>query len=1370
MHVEDTGEGRLSTSKTVELYSGTDTKRADTERINFVNEYQPDGELELTASKTLTGRELEDDQFSFVLYGGGEYQKVTNDGSLVKFTIAYDEDDIDETYTYYVSEINEHKPGYSYDSVLYSVEVFVEDDGEGHLIPTVTSIKKVAEDETVEEMVFANEYHASGELDLEALKTVIGKAGMDIFTFELSGEDIETQTVTNDTSGMVKFDTILYDEKDIGKEFTYQVVEKVTESTKLPGYKYSEEIYTVKVNVTDNGDGTLTATPSIINHDEEPVYSMEFVNEYSAEGNIVLEARKSLADDLKEKTLKEGDYRFQVTEDGKVVATGTNDADGKVTFSEITYETTPENREVLGEHTYEVSEVPGNDKTAIYDTSVYTVKVYVSDKSDGSLEAVITSIVKDNVIKKSIDFVNDFTKAEISKKILGGADTKELEGAVLQIEDADGNVVVGPWTSGETAKYLEGVLEAGKTYYLVENTAPAGYVKADKVEFTVNSDGSINQVEMFDDTTKVVISKVAITGGPELPGASLQVIKQTKDGSGNEEVIDSWTSTEDVHLIEAKLVAGETYVLREISAPEGYLKAADVEFTVNENGEVLKVEMVDDPTKVEISKVAITGGAELPGATLQVIKRTEDTDGKVKEVIVEEWTSTNEVHTIEGKLTAGEEYILREITAPDGYNVANDITFKVNEDGTVKRVEMVDESTKVSFSKKDITGSEELPGATLQVIEQKKAADGKVISETVIEEWVSGKTPHLIEAKLKVGASYVLRETAAPDGYTIANDVTFTVEAGGKVQTVEMRDDMTEVVISKTDITTGKELPGATLQILKVADGKEEVVTLNGEKLEWVSTEEAKAIKGLPAGDYILREISAPYGYTIAEDVKFTISEELTAEQKVVMENKPTEVSISKRKMVGISELPGASLKVLDEKGEVAVTIFGEKLEWVSGEEAKVFKGLKPGKYTLVEVKAPDGYAVAESVAFEVTDGKFKVKEVIMRDDTTKVHISKMDVTNNKELAGARLVLKDSKGNVIAEWTSTGKPKEIEGQLIAGETYTLSEISAPVGYDLAKDITFTVNSDGEIQKVVMEDKVSDGDGSITVQKLVMRDGKYTAVDYTFYVALFADEACTQRISNVKPIYVNGSYTGSTIFTKLQYGTYYVAETDEAGNAISEGEFIEMNQIIDGKAVLTPANATAKSTIINHMTTPGIDYYEDGEITVDKRVLINGVETNVDDTFYFALFVDADLTMMADAGVQELKLTNSSRGTVVFENLPYGVYYLAETDEDGVPVDDNFEYTVTISSYCNVNTENRTVTRTVTNSKTEKPDGGNSTTTTTTSTKSSGGSYSQSKYTTGSKPVQSGDDTPIMEYVMLLGASAIVLLGLYGKKRRKRNNA
>lgn len=384
-----------------------------------------------------------------------------------------------------------------------------------------------------------------------------------------------------------------------------------------------------------------------------------------------------------------------------------------------------------------------------------------------------------------------------------------------------------------------------------------------------------------------------------------------------------------------------------------------------------------------------------------------------------------------------------------------------------------------------------------------------------------------------------------------------------------------------------------------------------------------------------------------------------------------------------------------------------------------------------------------------------------MRDDTTKVHISKMDVTNNKDLPGARLALKDSQGNIITEWTSTGKPKVIEGQLIAGETYTLTEIAAPVGYDLAKDITFTVNSDGEIQTVVMEDKVSDGKGSITVQKLVMMDGKYTAIDYTFYVALFADEACTQRVSNVKPLNVSGSYTASTVFTKLQYGTYYVAETDEEGNAISEGEFIEANQVIDGKAVLTPTEATAKSTILNHVKGFDKQYYYDGKITVDKRVLINGVEGNVNDTFYFALFVDPELTTMADAGVKSLRLNGQSRGTVTFSDLPYGEYYLAETDEDGYPVDDDFAYTVTISSYCKIDADTKEVLRTVTNSKSQNSSSSSSSESI---TSAEGG-----KYTTGTKPVKTGDNTPFMMYLLIFGASAIVLLGVYGKKRKKKNN-
>ena len=625
---------------------------------------------------------------------------------------------------------------------------------------------------------------------------------------------------------------------------------------------------------------------------------------------------------------------------------------------------------------------------------------------------------------------------------------------------------------------------------------------------------------------------------------------------------------------------------------------------------------------------------------------------------------------------------------------------------------------------------------------------------------------------------YILHEVSAPVGYTRAKDIPFTVSGDAVLsEPIEVKNCPTKVTISKTDIATGEELPGATLQVL-YADTEEVAATIYYDKedestwdqlLQWESTDEPRVIEGLPAGEYILREKIAPDGYTVAKDILFTITDDLTVENKIVMEDKITEVSISKRKMLGISELPGAHLQVLDESGKVATTIYykddtttpDEKLDWISGEAAKVFKGLRLGKYKLVEVKSPDGYALSDPIEFEVTADGYKVTEVVMRDDTTKVHISKMDVTNNKDLPGARLALKDSQGNIITEWTSTGKPKVIEGQLIAGETYTLTEIAAPVGYDLAKDITFTVNSDGEIQTVVMEDKVSDGKGSITVQKLVMMDGKYTAIDYTFYVALFADEACTQRVSNVKPLNVSGSYTASTVFTKLQYGTYYVAETDEEGNAISEGEFIEANQVIDGKAVLTPTEATAKSTILNHVKGFDKQYYYDGKITVDKRVLINGVEGNVNDTFYFALFVDPELTTMADAGVKSLRLNGQSRGTVTFSDLPYGEYYLAETDEDGYPVDDDFAYTVTISSYCKIDADTKEVLRTVTNSKTQN---GSSSSSSESTTSAEGG-----KYTTGTKPVKTGDHTPFMMYLLIFGASAIVLLGLYGKKRKKKNN-
>lgn len=272
------------------------------------------------------------------------------------------------------------------------------------------------------------------------------------------------------------------------------------------------------------------------------------------------------------------------------------------------------------------------------------------------------------------EFFNDTTKVRISKKDI--TDSEELPGATLQIIDTDG-IIIDEWTSGNEPHYIEGVLNAGDSYTLHEEVAPDGYVVANDIVFTVLDDGSINYIEMFDDTTKVKISKKDITDNEELPGAILKII----DSEGN--IVDEWVSTTEPHYIEGVLICGGSYTLHEESAPDGYVIANDIEFTVSEDGSIDYVEMFDDTTKVIVSKQDITTGEELPGATLRII----DKNGNV----VEEWISTNEPHRIEGKLTAGEEYTLRETLAPEGYDIASDIKFTVNSDGSVQTVVMKDE-------------------------------------------------------------------------------------------------------------------------------------------------------------------------------------------------------------------------------------------------------------------------------------------------------------------------------------------------------------------------------------------------------------------------------------------------------------------------------------------------------------------------------------------------------------------------------------------------------------------------------------------------------------------------------------------------------
>lgn len=264
--------------------------------------------------------------------------------------------------------------------------------------------------------------------------------------------------------------------------------------------------------------------------------------------------------------------------------------------------------------------------------------------------------------------------------------SEPLENAVFGLFTADcvkfsRDTAIMTFTSDENGYFVFDEIPYGE-YIIHEIEAPTGYILSNKsYPVSISEDGDVIEITAENKPITVKISKRDIYGN-ELKGAKMQII----DSEDN--VVDEWVSDGTNHIV-SRLGAGE-YVLKEIAAPDGYVIATDIKFSVDiygnvtvenveatvtsENGNPLIV-MVDDTTKVQISKQDITTGEELPGATLQII----DEDGNV----VEEWVSTDEAHFIEGKLIAGKEYTLRETIAPDGYEIANEIKFTVNEDGSV---------------------------------------------------------------------------------------------------------------------------------------------------------------------------------------------------------------------------------------------------------------------------------------------------------------------------------------------------------------------------------------------------------------------------------------------------------------------------------------------------------------------------------------------------------------------------------------------------------------------------------------------------------------------------------------------------------------
>src|SRR5699024_8135976 len=229
------------------------------------------------------------------------------------------------------------------------------------------------------------------------------------------------------------------------------------------------------------------------------------------------------------------------------------------------------------------------------------------------------------------------------------------------------------------------------------------------------------------------------------------------------------------------------YELKEVQTLEGYVpnnKVYDIDLSYDHSDKIIytkEINVINEKTTNEISKVSATDEKELPGAQLSLF----DKNGN----LVETWVSENEPHIIRG-LLVNEEYTLHEDLAPIGYATASDVTFTVNADGTPTKVTMKDEITKVDISKVDATNEKEIEGAKLTLTDKETGE--------VIEQWTSEKEPHRIEG-LEVGKIYILHEDLAPEGYEVDSDVEFTSAETGEVEKVVMKDQPKATVVKTGD-------------------------------------------------------------------------------------------------------------------------------------------------------------------------------------------------------------------------------------------------------------------------------------------------------------------------------------------------------------------------------------------------------------------------------------------------------------------------------------------------------------------------------------------------------------------------------------------
>ena len=810
--------------------------------------------------------------------------------------------------------------------------------------------------------------------------------------------------------------------------------------------------------------------------------------------------------------------------DNNLVAEETTDSEGNITVTHLP----------VGTYTYKELKAPEgyalNTKTF-----KFTIDEYGNVTGDATLE-------------------NSPTEVTINKSDI--TNTKPVPGAVIVIYDANGNEVFRDITAADgtiTAFYLP----IG-SYTFEETVAPSTYkLNTNTFEFTINEDGTITGTTDFtNEPTEVTISKTDLTTGEPVPGATITIYNENC-----EKVYED--VTDENGTITAFYLPHGTYTFKETLAPSTYkLNPNTFTFTINSDGTVIgTTEFTDEPTEVVISKTDLTTSAPVADAEItiydaegnEVFKDVTDKDGTV--------TATYLPH---GK------YTFKETVAASTYKLnTNTFEFTINADGSVTgTTEFTDEPTKVTITKTDLCTSEPVPGAEITIYD----ADGNEVFSNVTDE--NGT----ITAFYLPHGTYTFKETLAPSTYKLNPDTfEFTINEDGSVSGVtDFTDEPTEVTITKIASDTDLPLSGSDIIIYN----SENKVVYDG-AVDGATDENGEiTLTYLPHGTYTYEECWAPTGYYINPTIfEFTIDETGAVSGQTTFRNNPTEVTITKVDIVDSQPVPGATITIYNEFGEIV-------FEEVTGNDGTVTAFHLPvGTYKFMETVAPSEYKLnCYEFSFTIDEYGVVTGDTVITDEPTEVTFTKVDAETNEVLSGAEITIYDESGTDVVTLTTGADGKATYLYLPHGN-YTFVETKAPEGYVLnERQYSFRIDDNGVFfgSDTIPNTKIY---GEIEIGKADAEDDELMLPNAVFDIMNSEGEVIATVTTDENGIaraeYIE--YGNYTIVEKTAPEGYNINATAYPVSIVYDGDTVRVDvrdSVIKGRIEIAKKNAATHEPVAN----------------------------------------------------------------------------------------------------------------------------------------------------------------------------------------------